>query len=301
MQRVFSKAVKRGLLLVAVCLFLPLAATAENATQGLIVSVSGDVVVRRGDVEDAAHEGYVLKEGDTIVARGGAVCSGFTPVGKAFDLRGPAEMQFAAEGGVVEGLTSWVRGQLADWIGESRRQPLRTRTVRDWELPTEAPAQIIPAPDGRVRPDEARLVWSEVPGVDSYVLVVAPATGDEMERVVRENGALLDELAPGEEYVWKVRPRASGWEGGTGWRSFVVMTPEEEEGLEQAIRELGDLEAGVLLLSAGLHEEAIYRFDAAVASPELARSARMWRARAFADVGLYKQAYEDLIEARGGK
>jgi hypothetical protein len=77
------------------------------------------------------------------------------------------------------------------------------------------------------------------------------------------------------------------------------MTPEEETRLDQAIDALGDLEAGVLLLSSGLHEEAIYRFDAAVASPEQTRSARLWRARAFADIGLYKQAYEDMIEARG--
>ena len=66
-------------------------------------------------------------------------------VGEPFELKGPAEMQFAASGGVVGDLTSWVRTQLGAWIGESRRQPLRTRTVRDWELPTEAPTQIIPA------------------------------------------------------------------------------------------------------------------------------------------------------------
>ena len=281
------------------CLFLPLAALADDASQGLVVSVTGEVMVHRGEVDDAAREGYVLREGDTLVVRAGGGCSGFTPVGEPFELKGPAEMQFAASSGVVGDLTSWVRTQLGAWIGESRRQPLRTRTVRDWELPTEAPTQIIPAEGGCVRPGDARLFWSEVPGIDSYVLIVAPATGDEMERVVRDNGALLDELEPGEEYVWKVHPRSQDWEGESRWRSFVVMTPEEEGRLDQAIGELGDLEAGVLLLSAGLHEEAIYRFDAAVASPEQARSARLWRARAFADVGLYKQAYEDLIEARG--
>jgi len=299
MQLHSSNCLRRGFLLFFLCLFLPLAAGAEDASQGLIVSVSGEVLVRRGDVDDTAREGYVLREGDTIVVRNGSGCTGFTPVGEPFDLMGPAEMQFATSGGVVGDLTSWVRGQLADWIGESRRQPLRTRTVRDWDLPTEAPSQIIPASGGRVRPDNARLFWTDVPGVDSYVLTVAPASGDEMERVVRDNGALLEALEPGEEYVWKVQPRTGEWSGETGWRSFVVMTQEEEGRLDLAIDELGDLEAGVLLLSAGLHEEAIYRFDVAVASPEQARSARLWRARAFADVGLYKQAYEDMIEARG--
>ncbi len=282
------------------CLFLPVASWAADSAGGLVVSVAGNVVVKRGDVEMPAHEGLVLREGDTVVAKAGSKCTGFTPVGEEFNLAGPGEIQFAGgEGGVAGSLASWVRSQIADWIGESRRQPLRTRTVRDWELPTEAPTQMIPAQDGKVRAGDARLFWSEVPGVDSYLLTIAPADGDETTRVVRDNSAVLEDLTPGEEYVWKVQPDAEGWEGESGWRSFVVMTPDEEQKLDQAVDTLGDLEAGVLLLSSGLHEEAIYRFDAAVASPSQARSAHMWRARAFADIGLYKQAYEDLLEARG--
>lgn len=293
-----SKRSHMGLVLFCLCLFLPVAAGAGDPPGGLVVSVSGDVVVRRGDSESPAREGFVLREGDALLARSDAKCSGFTPVGEAFELKGPAEMQFAAAGGVVGDLASWVRTQLADWIGESRRQPLRTRTVRDWALPTEAPSQMIPAPEGRVRADDARLFWSEVPGVSSYVLTIAPSDGDEVTRVVRDNGAVLEDLVPGQEYVWKVQPESKGWEGETGWRAFVVLTPDEEHRLDQAIEKLGDLEAGVLLLSSGLHEEAIYRFDVAVASPQQSRSARMWRARAFADIGLFKQAYEDLLEAR---
>jgi hypothetical protein len=288
-----------GLVLFCLCLFLPVAAWSGDSQGGLVVSVAGDVVVKRGEGQMAANEGFVLRDGDTIVVKAGGRCSGFTPVGEAFDLKGPGEMQFAETGGVGGDLASWVRMQLADWIGESRRQPLRTRTVRDWAVPMEAPTQMIPAENGRVRVEGARLFWSEVPGVDSYLLTVAPSDGDEVTRVVRDNGAVLEDLEPGVEYVWKVQPDAQGWEGESGWRSFVVMTPDEETRLDQATETLGDLEAGVLLLSSGLHEEAIYRFDVAVASPAQSRSARMWRARAFADIGLYKQAYEDLLEARG--
>ncbi len=300
MQLAQSKRARMGLIVFCLCLFLPVAAWSGESPGGLVVSVAGDVIVKRGEGEMPAREGFVLRDGDTVVAKTGATCTGFTPVGEEFNLVGPGEMQFAGgESGAAGNLASWVRSQLADWIGESRRQPLRTRTVRDWAMPTEAPAQMIPAQDGKVRVEEAHLFWSEVPGVDSYLLTIAPADGNEVTRVVRDNGAVLEDLAPGEEYVWKVQPEADGWEGESGWRSFVVMTPDEEQRLDQAIDKLGDLEAGVLLLSSGLHEEAIYRFDTAVASPSQARSARMWRARAFADIGLYKQAYEDLLEARG--
>jgi hypothetical protein len=299
MHLISSTRARMGLVLFCLCLFLPVAARADDSTGGIVVSVTGNVTVLRGDIDEKVTEGYVLRGGDTIFVPAGAECSGFTPVGDPFDLKGPSEMQLAAGSNIGGELAAWVRNQLADWIGESRRQPLRTRNIRDWSIPTEAPAQIIPAPDGAVRPSDARLFWSEVPGVDSYTLTIAPATGDEMQRVVRDNGAVLEELVPGEAYVWKVQPDAQGWEGETGWREFVVMTSEQEERLDQATETLGDLEAGVLLLSSGLHEEAIYRFDVAVASADQARSARMWRARAFADVGLYKQAYEDLIAARG--
>jgi len=269
------------------------------ASDGLIVSVAGEVHVRRGEAAAQASEGYVLREGDMIVVKTGARCSGFTPVGESFDLKGPAELEFASSGGVVEEVSSWVRLQLAEWIGESWRQPLTTRNIRDWTIPTEAPEQIIPAPEGRVRPGKSRFYWTTLSGVDRYVVTLAPATGDEQARVARNHSIMLDDLVRGEEYVWKVRPEAEGWEGETRWRGFRVLTDEEEAQLDSALEDLDDLEAGVLLLSAGLHEEAVYRFDAASASPELARSARLWRAQALADIGLYRQAYEDLVEARG--
>jgi hypothetical protein len=55
----------------------------------------------------------------------------------------------------------------------------------------------------------------------------------------------------------------------------------------------------VVLLALRLHEEAILHFDAAVASGEHERSARLWRSRALAEVGLLEGAYEDLRAAGG--
>ena len=229
----------------------------------------------------------------------GGSCSGFTPVGESFDLKGPAELELAGSGGVVGEVSSWVKNQLAEWIGESRRQPLTTRNIRDWTIPTSAPTQIIPAPEGRVRPDKSRFFWTTLSGVERYVVTLAPASGEEQTRVARDHSLVVSDLAPGGEYVWKVDPDAESWEGETRWRGFSVMSAEEVAQLDRALEGLDDLEAGVLLLSTGLHEEAIYRFDAALTAPELARSARLWRAQALADVGLYRQAYEDIVGARG--
>jgi hypothetical protein len=290
-----------GLALAFLALAPAVPAAAAESSNGLIVAVNGQVAVERGGGSEQAVEGYVLREGDTVIVRPGARCSGFTPLGESFDLVGPAELKVAAAEGVAGGVASWIKLQLAEWIGESRRQPLTTRTVRDWAVTTEAPTPLIPAPEGRVRSSRAHLVWSEVPGIDSYVLTVAPATGDEETRIVRDQSAVLTDLTPGEEYVWKVRPDSPDWVGESNWRSFTVMTPDEEAELDRAVTSLADLEAGVLLLSSGLHEEAVYRFDVAASAPGQSRSARLWRARALADMGLYKQAYDDLIEARGGE
>jgi hypothetical protein len=268
-------------------------------SDGLIVSVSGEVEVHRGDGAASATEGYVLREGDVLVVKPGASCSGFSPVGESFEVKGPGELEFADRGSLAGEVSSWVRLQLAEWIGESRRQPLTTRNIRDWSIPTPAPEQLIPAPEGRVRSGKSRFFWTTLAGVDRYVVTIAPATEDEQSRSARDHSLVVTDLEPGEAYVWKVSPEAEGWDGETGWREFEVLTTEEEAQLDRALESLDDLEAGVLLLSAGLHEEAIYRFDAATAAPELARSARLWRSQALADIGLYRQAYEDLVQARG--
>jgi hypothetical protein len=246
-------------------------------------------------------EGLVLHEGDTLVVRGGGACSGFTPMGEPFELRGPAELVLvqSSAASALDKVASWIRLQIAHWTGESRRRPLAARALRDWKVQILAPQPLVPASDGCVRPGRSRFRWTLVPGVDAYDVTVAPATGEASTRRVRDTSLLLEDLTPGEPYVWKVRPVAEAWSMEIPWRGFRVMTRGEESRLDEALTHLDDLKAGVLLLAAGLHEEAIYRFDVALSVAEHARAARLWRAEALAAIGLHKQAYEDLVEARG--
>jgi hypothetical protein len=276
------------------------AAEADPACSGVVVSVHGDVTVERAGEQTAVAEGLVLQEGDVVLAHEGARCTGFTPSGEPFDLPGPGELRLTASGGggVIDRVSMWVRRQLTQWIGESRRQPIVTRTLmRDWDVETMTPAPLVPAAGGQVRSGKAGFYWGSVPGIDSYLVTFVSDGGDELERVVRNHHLTVTELTPGAEYVWKVRPAIEGWTGQSKWRSFRVMLPEEESGLNDALSSMGDLEAGVLLLSAGLHEEAIYRLDAAVASESQRASARRWRAQTMAEIGLYQDAYEDLIRS----
>lgn len=271
------------------------------ASSGIVVSVAGEVTVERSDSQETATEGFVLMSGDTIIVKTGARCSGFTPQGDNFALDGPSEYQIpsGADGGLIDNVASWIQMQLADWVGESKRRPLTTRGVRDWATMSEAPALILPASGGAVRPSHSELRWSTVLGVDRYVVTIAPALGDEITRMARGNTATLDELEPGGEYVWRVAPDIEDWADHGSWQEFRVLELEDEERLDAALVGMNDLEAGVLLLSMGIHDEAICRFDAAAASRDNSRSAKLWRAQALADCGLYREAYEDLIQVRG--
>lgn len=275
----------------------------EPPATGIVVSVDGEGFVDREGVREPAVEGYVLEHGDVIIVRAGGRCTGFTPAGEPFRLEGPSELRLptASEQGLLDKVSRWIREQLTQWIGQTRRRPLVTRTLlRDWDVAIDTPTQLIPAPDGHVRPSEAEFYWATVPGIDSYLVTVVRADGDETSRLVRDHGIVLSDLEPGGEYVWKVQPAVEGWHGETRWRTFTVMTPAEEAELNGAIAELGGLEAGVLLLTAGLHDEAIYRFDATISgNGEQAGSARIWRARALADIGLYREAYKDVIQNQG--
>ena len=281
----------------------PSFADTEMASEGrgLVISIAGDVTVHRSDATVEVSEGFVLEDGDTIIVKSGGRCSGFTPMGEPFSLAGPAQLVLtgSVESGLVGNVASWIQNQLAQWIGESRRQPLTTRAVRGWDVAVDAPAPLLPAPNASVRPKEAKLLWSTVPGIDSYTVTVAPALGEEEVHIVRGNSMVLDNLSAGEEYVWKVRPSMESWHGEAGWRAFRVLTAEEERQLDSAVEALDDLGAGVLLLSSGLHEEAVYRLDGTVSGGEDADAARLWRAQALAEIGLYRQAYEDLMRLRG--
>ena len=291
------------LALVCVC-HLPIAAEpngAPPACAGIIVSVDGDVAVH-GAARERATEGFVLEEGDTVVVMVGGTCTGFTPVGEAFDIEGPAEIQLPVpqEKRIVDRVSGWIRSQLAEWIGKSRAQPLLTRSVlRLGDASIDVPTQLVPAPQGRVRPDAARLRWAGVFGIDTYAVELASSSGHRSERIARGHSIVIEGLTPGEKYVWKVRPVSDDWGGEARWRAFRVMEPQEERSLDLALQNLGSLETGVLLLTAGLHEEAIQRFDVAVSIGAKDHSARFWRSQALADVGLHKEAYEDLVKARG--
>jgi hypothetical protein len=290
------------LLLVGLGVEATAADTAEGVAEprGVVVSVVGDVQVNRSGTRHSALEGFVLMGGDTVVLQAGARCTGFTPQGESFTLDGPAELQFSSTvaDGMIDNVATWVRRQLADWIGESRRRPLTTRGGRDWTVAGDAPVPVIPAPGGSVRSGRSTLYWSTVPGVDRYRLTVARDDGEEITRSVRDNSIALEELVAGAEYVWKVGPEVEGWNVQSEWRSFHVLAVDEEEEVDRVADSLDDLEAGVLLLSVGLHDEAIYRLDAAVESGSNDRSARLWRAQALAECGLYKEAYEDLARLR---
>ena len=276
------------------------AVASNEAPSGIVVSVVGEVTVERSNSQKTATEGFVLMGGDTIIVKIGARCSGFTPHGENFALEGPSEYQLPSDtdSGLIDDVASWIQMQLADWAGESRRRPLMTRGARDWVTRSEAPALILPASGGAVRPSRSELCWSTVPGVDRYVVTVAPALGDEITRMARGNTATLDELEPGGEYVWRVTPDIENWVGHGSWQEFRVLELEAEAQLNAALVGMDDLEAGVLLLSIGIHDEAICRFDAAATSSDNSRSARLWRAQALADCGLYREAYEDLIQVR---
>lgn len=272
---------------------------------GIVVSVDGEVVVDRAGEREPVVEGLVLGQGDVIIAKAGAKCTGFTPAGEPFRLDGPSELRLPAslEHGLLDRVSRWIREQLTQWVGQSRRRPLVTRTLlRDWDVTIDTPSQLVPAPDGRVRPSEAEFYWATVPGIDSYLITIVSADGDETSRLVRDHGVVVDDLDPGGEYVWKIQPSVEGWSAETRWRGFTVMTRDEERELDEAISGLGGLEAGVLLLTAGLHNEAIYKFDAAISgNGEQAPSARLWRAQALADIGMYRDAYKDVVHNRGAE
>jgi hypothetical protein len=149
-----------------------------------------------------------------------------------------------------------------------------------------------------VRFEGARLVWTALDGVERYLVTLRRVSGEEESHNVRGNIYPLEDLVPGETYAWKVVPDVKGWPGFAREAEFRVLTREEERAVDAAAQGANDLDAAIVLLALGLHEEAILRLDAAVESGEHEPSARMWRARALANLGLYEQACEDL-EASG--
>jgi len=274
--------------------------TAKTDRAGLVISVSGEVTVSHGKGPERVTEGYALQEGDTVVVKMGAKCSGFGLGGEPFRLTGPARLILTSstEGG-ARNIAGWIADQVAQWSGRSRSKELVSRGIRDRYRTIQAPAPLIPADDGRVRVSSSSFCWMTVEGVDQYKVTIAPVAGDESHYTVRGHEFTLDDLQPGAEYVWKVSADVGTARMSSRWSSFRVMTPEEEQQVEEAQSALSDLEAGVMLAAVGLHEEAISRLDAAVDSDTTRQPALFWRAKVFASIGLYKEAYDDITEATG--
>jgi len=278
-----------------------MARAASDRPVGLIIAVEGGVAIAHGAELKDAVEGLVLEPGDTLVVKIGGRCSGFGVDGQSFDVKGPAElvMSLPSPEGRVDKVFAFISRQLSQWSGASRSRSLVARSARDWELVSSVPSPVIPANDGTVRGGEARFVWTTVQGIDRYVMTIAPEDGDEIKQTIRGHMFNRDDLKPGTRYVWKVQAQDGGSPAGSQWNSFYVLTAEEEKQIDDSLAGLGDLEAGVLLLSLGLTREAINHFDAAVASDPDNRSALRWRAEALAAVGLYKDAYEELVKTLG--
>jgi hypothetical protein len=285
-----------------VACLLPFPASPSSADvprTGLIVSVSGDVSVLRGGNSELATEGFVLQPGDTLLAKWESECTGFGLGGERFVLEGPSQLVLDAspETGTLDRVSAWVSRQICEWSGKRRRQAILSRKGRDWGGEFDVPSLLIPAPEGKVRGKRSTFVWAAIGSAGSYTITIAPEDGEEFIQTVRGHSLVRQDLEPGASYAWRVFAEGPGGRLTSGWRSFSVMEAEEERRLDEALQGMGDLEAGVLLLSSGLHQEAIHRLDAAVSSGKNMTSARRWRAEALADVGLYKEAYTDLLEA----
>jgi len=289
--------------IVLVCILVASSLSLAAESPGLVVSVKGEVSVGRGERLHDVTQGFILKAGDRLLARSGGACSGFSPDGSHFDLHGPGEMEFgSAEGGGIGTAVAWLRLQLAEWIGESQRRPLTARGGRDWDVRRPAVEQLLPAPNGAVRAGRAIFRWTDCPAASKYTVVIAPEVGEEKTYTVRDCGLEPEGLVPGDRYVWRVAPEgAEGISAASPWREFRVLTSEDEKAVDDVVAELGDLEAGVALLAAGLHEEAVYRLDAAIGAAENEASARLWRARTLSDIGLYEDAYDDIAAAWYGR
>lgn len=286
--------------LLCVCLIMMAQQQAEASEKrmGLVVSLKGDVTVRRANASLTVKEGFVLQPGDTMRIGAGAHCGGFTPGGGRFDQGGPHLIVFAGiEKGKRDSRSEWITEQVQSLVSEPRSRQLVTRTGRDWKVQNGMPRLMIPAPDARVRASRANFYWSTIDGVDRYEMTIVGEEGDEVKKIVRGHKIEYSDLQAGYTYSWKIQPVLEGLTSSSGWRSFNVMTSKEEERLEEALTGVPDLEAGVLLLSMGLHGEAVYRFDAAAARTEARCSALRWRAQTFAAIGLYRDAFTDLLSA----
>jgi len=266
---------------------------------GVVAASDGEVVVRRDGAVRTVHAGFALQPGDSLVIRQNARCKGFSPVGEPFDREGPALVVFAnaAEKNFRTRVSRWIAEQLAQWVGESRSRPLITRSGREWDVREAVPAPMIPAPNGCVRAGNPFFCWKRGGGVGSYTVTITSEGGGESSSTVQGNTFTPRDIEPGKSYAWKVAMKVGDADLSSPWREFRVMSEDEEQRLDESLADLSDLMAGIVLLSAGVHDEALYRFDAAVNEGTDREAALLWRSRALAAIGLHEEAYTDVLQA----
>ena len=267
----------------------------------IVVFVQGDVRIFRGKSPMKVVPGFAIEDGDTLFVGINSICSGLSSGGRRFEVEGSATKIFHSKKDLegVGTMRRWISRQLTDLAGKSRIQILLARSDREWDYRVGV-KQVIPPADGRVRQGKARFVWSAIDGIDRYTVKIENGEGGgEIRRTVNGNQITIEDLEPGQTYSWQVTPDSREFVSMAGKCAFTVLTSEQEQELDMTIGEVSDLEAGVILLSIGLHEEAMQRFDAAVTQDRLHRTACMWRAKCLESIGLHKEAYKDIMEAYG--
>jgi len=291
------------------CLFLA-PATGECQSppvrRGVITNLKGTVTVRRGSDAREASLGFVLLPGDTIFAEQNASCSGISPLGNRFELGPTADsgtLSFPLSESTSRGhMAPWIVERMAAWEGDSdiSLSPVRSGDA-SWKYETEVGKPIVPAAGGSVRPGRSLFAWSVDEGIESYDVTISRDQGKAVHLTVKDHTMVKDDLEPGGTYYWRVTPKVEGWQRIPQWVPFTVMTDKTDKELDASIADMPDLEAGFVLLSLGLHGEAIQRFDAAASIASTQKAALTWRAKALAGMGLYEEAYNDLRDAAAVK
>jgi hypothetical protein len=275
--------------------------TAGGAGSGLIVLVSGEVRVHGRWQAANAWEGFAIAPGDSLSLGAGARVMGFNPSGEPFDYEGPGSYTFTgADPQFRNRIYDYTRQQISSWPGLGELDPFGTPSRYDWEAVATEATPMIPADGGVVRPNQSRFWWQAIEGIQKYEVEISWEDGNKTRRkryTVRDaNRLFADDLEPGRSYTWLVRTR-DGKKLESASHQCRVLTHDETSTLKDITYGLPEVMAGALMLTAGLHEEAIQYFDAALAVSQYRRSALVWRSRAFGTVGRYEAAYRDLLDA----
>jgi len=275
--------------------------TAGATGSGLIVMVNGGVTVHGRFQAADAWEGFALAPGDSVTLATGARVMGFAPSGEPFDYEGPGAHTFTTVAPKFRNrVYDYTRERIAAWPGLGELDPFGTPASYDWEAVATEATPMIPADGGAVRPTQSRFWWQAIEGIRRYEVEISWDDGGRTRRkrytVSDANRLFLDDLEPGRSYEWLVRTK-DGKRLESDRHAFRVLTHDEVSTLKDITYGLPEVMAGALMLTAGLHEEAIQYFDAALTLSQYRRSTLVWRSRAFGEVGRYDAAYRDLLDA----